>query len=154
MLAPKTRPIRLATIAFAAVARFLFDRRSARNSEDTQLAAAATYGTRTSEKPREIDAIEAAHLREEIGAPDQVLGRRHAEKRCDPRELVAEGPEEAHHIRDRSLELLRLESLQAFLDRFGGRWDLRRDADMAGVGLGAAADRAPRSDHPHRPATA
>ena len=79
MFAPQTRASRLSTIAFATVARFLLNGRSAGHGENAQLAAAATHRTRGSEKAREVNAIEAAHLREKIGATDQILGRRHAD---------------------------------------------------------------------------
>jgi hypothetical protein len=150
MLATQARAIRLTSIVFA-IARFVLDGRSARDGENAQLAAAAAHRTGGSEQTREIDAIETANLRQEIGASDQILGRRHTEKRGDPRELVAKSAEEAHDIGDRFLELLRLESLEALLDRLGRRSDLRRDADVARIKLAATADRAADRDHRHRP---
>src|SRR6185503_8098691 len=70
--ATQERAARLAATAVA-VARFFLDRRSTGHGEDAQLAAAATHRTRgRAEQPGELDAIEAAHLREEIGAADQI----------------------------------------------------------------------------------
>src|SRR6185503_17453194 len=151
MLATKARVIRRTARAFGTIARFLLNGRSTGHGEDAQLAAAATHRTRGREQRGEIDAIEAAHLREEIGAADQILRRRHAETGDDPRELLSKRAEEAHEIRDRALELLRLESLEALLDRLGRRSDLRCDADVTGVELTATADRAADRDHRHRP---
>src|SRR5688572_26750112 len=127
------------------------DIRSARRGQHAQLAAAAPYRTRRRKETGQIDAIEPAHLREQIGAADELLRRRHAEQSADASELVAQRTEEAHEVGDGLLEFLRLEALEAALRGLDRGHDLRRDADVTRVELAAAADRAADRDHRERP---
>src|SRR5205823_10049422 len=99
---------------------------------------------------REVEAVEPARLHEEIGAADEVAHALEAERRDEPRELRAHRAEEPLELGDGPVELLRLEALQALLRRLGDALDLRRDADVTGVGLAAAADGAADGDHRER----
>src|SRR5438105_6348598 len=144
MLAAKARSLGL-------LASLRLHERSAGRGEHAQLAAAATHRTRRSEEAGEIDPILTPRLREQVGAAHELLRRRHAEQRGDARELVPQRAEEAHEVRHGSLELLRLEALQPALRRLDRRHDLRRDTDVAGIELAAAADRATDRDHRHGP---
>ena len=63
-------------------------------------------------------------------------------------ELLAKRCEEPGQVVDGALELARLEPLHAAIRGFGHGFELRRDADVTGVELAAAADRA--TDRHHR----
>src|SRR5437764_720481 len=69
----------------------------------------------------------------------------------EARELGLHRAEEPHELLDGALEFLRLELLEPALARLERRLDLRRDADVAGVELAAAADGAADGDHGQRP---
>src|SRR5688500_7118000 len=97
-----------------------------------------------------VDAVLRAGLDEEVGAPNELADARAAGLRGEPRELITKRAEEPAEARDAALELLRLEALQAARRGFGRVRDLCRDADVAGVQLAAAADRAPERDHRER----
>src|SRR5213593_4653964 len=105
-------------------------RRRPRRGEDAHLAATVTRRTGGLEQRREVDLVEAADLREEVGATDELVRARDAEVPRDARELVLHRGEEAHELLHGALELLRLEALEPALRRLDGGLDLRRDADV------------------------
>ena len=81
-------------------------------------------------------------LLEQVVAADQVLGAVVAERGDDLLDLLAHRLEEAGAALGGAVDLLRGELLQAVLLGLLDGLDLGRDADVAGVELAAAADRA------------
>ena len=86
-------------------------------------------------------------LLEQVVAADQVLGTVVAEGGHHLLDLLPHRREEAGAALGGEVDLLRGELLQAVLLRLLDGLDLRRDADVAGVELAAAADRAAEADH-------
>src|SRR5438270_11810505 len=75
----------------------------------------------------EIEPLQGPRLHEEIGAADEVAHALDAERRDEARELRAHRAEEPLELRDRPIELLRLEALEALLRGLGDAFDLGRD---------------------------
>ena len=88
-----------------------------------------------------------ADLLEQVVAADQVLGALVAELGGERAHLLAHRGEEAGAVLGGVADRLRRELLQPVLLRLLGRLDLGGDADVAGVELAAAADRAAERDH-------
>ncbi len=86
-------------------------------------------------------------LLQQVVAADQVLGAFVAERGDHLLDLLAHRGEEAGAALGGAVDLLRGELLQPVLLGFLGRLDLGGDADVAGVELAAAADRAAEADH-------
>src|SRR5258706_1307465 len=128
-------------------------RRCARSGDHPDLASTVATRSGRREERREVDAVVAARLHQEVGAADELLGALDAEVTGDARDLPLHLVEEVTELRHRAVHFDGLEALEAALRRFDRRHDLRRDADVACVELAAAADRAADRDHRERPET-
>ena len=99
---------------------------------------------------RQVERVGVRDLLQQVVAADQVLGTVVAERGDYLFDLLAHRAEEAGAALGGEVDLLRGELLQPVLLGLLDGLDLGRDADVAGVELAAAADRAAEADHRQR----